>query len=210
MAKGWCNSHYKRWYRHGDPLAKTNRRAPDGATNEERLNYVGYALRTVKPELGPCWEWAGLTDKGGYGRVWDGERVQAAHRLAYTTWVGELPANIHACHHCDNRLCINPGHLFPGDDVENMADMVDKNRSDNGERRWSHKLTDAQVDEIRAAYNGERGQQARLAEKYGVAPSRISVIVRGLARTRATNWEAVRGDPGMGGVRSADVRGAQA
>lgn len=201
MAKGWCNAHYKRWYRHGDPLAEINRRAPDDSTPEQRLNYVGYTVEHRRPELTPCWIWAGLTDKGGYGRVWDGKRVQAAHRLAYTTWVGEISNTLHVCHRCDVRLCINPEHLFPGDDIANMADMVAKDRSDNGERRWSMKLTDQDVADIRAAYTGERGQQTRLAEQYGVVQSRISVIVRGLARTKTTNWEAVQDGSHVGGVR---------
>lgn len=205
MAKGWCNAHYKRWYRHGDPLAAINRRAPDGSTPEQRLNYVGYTERLVHAELGPCWEWNGLLDKGGYGRVWDGERVQAAHRLAYMTWIGPLSPSLHACHRCDNRICINPAHLFPGDDTTNMADMVTKNRSDNGERRWSHKLTDAQVDEIRAAYTGERGQQTRLAEQYGVRQSHINGIVRGRSRTKTTNWEALNDDAELGGACSTEV-----
>src|SRR5690349_23871335 len=102
FARGWCGVHYKRWYRHGDPLAEVNRRAPDGATLEERLRYVGWTARTVRPDLGPCWEWAGLRDPKGYGRVWDGERVAAAHRAAFLTWVGPLAAHENACHHCDN------------------------------------------------------------------------------------------------------------
>ena len=48
------------------------------------------------------------------------------------------------------------------------------------------KLTDADVAAIRAAYTGRRGEQARLAEAYGVRPSRIITLVRGLARTEPT------------------------
>lgn len=201
MARGWCGPHYKRWYRHGDPLAQVNRRAPDGSTPEQRLAYVGYTVEARRPNLTPCWIWSGLTDKGGYGRLWDGERVQAAHRLAYQLWVGEIAASENVCHQCDVRLCINPDHLFPGDDAANMADMVNKERSDNGERRWSHKLTDEQVQAIRSAYTGERGQQTRLAEQYGVRQSHIHAIVNGLTRVNATNWEAVRGDSVVDGVR---------
>ena len=191
MARGWCGTHYKRWYRHGDPLAEVNRRAPDGATPEQRLNSVGWATFNRRPHLTPCWEWSGLTDRAGYGRVFDGQRVAAAHRVAYATWVGPLADGVHVLHQCDNPPCINPDHLHTGDDAANMAEMVARKRSDNGERRWSSKLTDQDVADIRAAYTGERGQQARLAERYGVASSWISMIVRDLARTEETHWEAM-------------------
>lgn len=39
------------------------------------------------------------------------------------------------------------------------------------------KLTEEQVINIRKEYNGEWGQQVKLAKKYGVTPSNISVIV---------------------------------
>lgn len=187
MARGWCGPHYKRWYRHGDPLAPINRRAPRGASADERLRYVGWTVVQRRPGLTPCWEWKGLRDPAGYGRVWDGERVVAAHRLARATWATPLAEDEFGCHRCDNPPCIRPDHVFSGDEGSNAADMVTKRRSSNGERRPSAKLTDADIAAIRAAYTGARGQQARLAEAYGVVPSRISMIVRGLAWKRPTN-----------------------
>lgn len=205
QARGWCGPHYKRWYRHGDPLATINRRAPNGATLAERIEYVGYDVVQRRADLSPCWEWKGLTDKGGYGRLWDGERVRAAHRASYELWVGELPAELHACHHCDNRICINPEHLFPGDDDDNMADMVNKSRSANGERRPQHKLTDAQVAALRAEYTGSRGEQTALAAKYGIGQPMVSMLVNGKARNKETNWEALNRDAGLAGVRGSII-----
>lgn len=200
FARGWCCAHYKRWYRHGDPLAEVNRRAPDGATPEERLRYAGWTVVQRRDGLAPCWEWDGLTDRRGYGRVWDGTRVAAAHRLAYTTWTGPLAADTLIRHACDNPLCINPAHLAPGTDAQNSADMVARSRSANGERR-PHKLTDADVAAIRAAYTGAPGEQASLARAYRVAPSRISTIVRFVSRTEETHWEALEDDRHLVGAR---------
>lgn len=186
MARGWCRAHYKRWHRHGDPLATVNRRAPDGATADERLRYVGWTKRVVRAEIGACWEWDGLKDARGYGRVWDGSRAAGAHRLAFEAWVRPLGDAL-GCHRCDNPPCINPAHLYAGSNAVNMADMVARRRSDNGETRWSVKLSDADVAAIRAAYTGERGQQTRIAEQYGVSQSRISTIVRGKGRVALTH-----------------------
>ena len=194
FARGWCGSHYKRWYRYGDPLAEVNRRAPDGASLETRLCYVGWTERLVRPDLGPCWEWNGLLDRRGYGRVWDGTRVAAAHRASYETWAGPIGPDDLACHRCDNPPCVNPAHLFLGTDADNARDMVQKLRSCNGENRPQHKLTDVQVARLRASYTGARGEQAALARQYGVVPSYVSVLVRGLARTRRTNRKAAVDD----------------
>lgn len=179
--------HYKRWRRHGSPTAPVNRRAPDGATLEERLAYVGWTERDVNPDLGPCWEWNGLRDRAGYGRLWDGARVVAAHRAAIDAG---LSPDAFVCHRCDNPPCVNPSHLFVGDASTNAADMAAKRRVSHGERRWNVKLTDDDVAAIRDAYTGKRGEQARIAEVYGVSPSRISVIVRGIARTDRTKFNA--------------------
>lgn len=206
MARGWCSTHYKRWHRHGDPLAGVNRRAPDGATLLERLVYVGWDVVQHRDGMTPCHEWKGLRDRRGYGRVWDGERVMGAHRVAYATEYGPIADGVHVLHQCDNPPCMNREHLTTGDDVINMAEMVIRKRSDNGERRWSAKLTDADVSAIRAAYTGERGQQTRLAGQYGVSQSRISVIVRNLARTEDTHWKAVHSDRHLVGDRGVDVR----
>jgi hypothetical protein len=77
------------------------------------------------PELGPCWLWTGSTNRGGYGRVTvAGRSLPATHVawfLAYGTWIMH-----HACHHCDNPPCVNPGHLFDGDDAANQYDRVVK------------------------------------------------------------------------------------
>lgn len=189
MARGWCGPHYKRWYRHGDPLAQVNRRAPANATLTERLEYVGWDETPVREGMTPCWVWRGLRGHDGYGRLWDGTRVTGAHRLAFAAWRDSEIDGVFVLHACDNPPCINPDHLTKGDVQVNADEMVDRGRSANGERKPQHKLTDAQVAEIRERYTGAHGQQAALAREYGVQSSYISVLVRGLARVDPTHEE---------------------
>lgn len=189
LAKGWCNMHYKRWWRHGDPLAGVGRRCPDGATPMERLKYVGWTERRVRDYLDtPCWEWRGLLDRAGYGRVYDGDRVQAAHRYSYMTRVGPITPEEFILHKCDNPPCMNPDHLFVGDDISNTADKMSKKRQANGELTTLHKLSDRQVAEIRSSFTGRRGEQAALARKFKVSPGYISMLVRNLSRKEPTYW----------------------
>ena len=148
-----------------------------GATPDERLRHRGWTERLVRPDLGPCWEWAGGTHGNGYGKLYDGTRTVSAHRLAYETWVGPIPAGASICHRCDNPPCINPEHLVPGTTAENHADMRAK-----GRRTDPVRLTDNQVTAIRVAHTGARGDTTRLAVDYGVSVATVSLIVRGLHR----------------------------
>lgn len=192
FGRGWCQSHYARWRRHGDPLVRGNRACPAGASPEQRLRYVGWTVVQRRDGMSACWEWNGLLTDKGYGRVRDGNGVVVAHRLAFKTWIGPLGPDELACHRCDNPPCVNPDHLFAGSQGDNLADMIAKGRSRTGERNWNVKLTDTQVAEIRAAYLGIRGQQRELAEAYGVTRPYISKIVRGSRRRRPTNAPPVQ------------------
>ncbi len=75
-----------------------------------------------------CWLWQGDTSHG-YGRIWKGKRRYAAHRVAYELSIGPIPDGMFACHHCDNRLCVNPAHIFIGTQKDNMQDWTKKGKN---------------------------------------------------------------------------------
>ena len=134
-----------------------------------------------------CWEWNAYKDRVGYGTFRIAERHQMAHRVAYQLYVGEIPAGLCVCHHCDNPRCVNPAHLFLGTQADNMRDRENKGRGVfpglSGENHGSAKLTEAQVIEIRAKY-GEGARQVDLAKEFGVTQSIISMIVCGRVWTK--------------------------
>lgn len=74
-----------------------------------------------------CWEWLGWR-LDGYGRMrWRG-RVQGAHRVSWFLMYGEIPDGMLVLHHCDNRGCVNPDHLFLGTNQDNIDDRERKGR----------------------------------------------------------------------------------
>jgi hypothetical protein len=75
-----------------------------------------------------CWLWTGPPDAFGYGKISIRHRMLLAHRVQYEIRVGPIPAGLCILHHCDVPACVNPAHLFLGTRVDNIADMVSKNR----------------------------------------------------------------------------------
>jgi hypothetical protein len=74
-----------------------------------------------------CWTWKGSLDKHGYGVFFEknantGSKMKgyAAHRLVYEMLVGPIPKGLVIDHLCRNPSCVNPSHLEPVTQGENV------------------------------------------------------------------------------------------
>ena len=67
-----------------------------------------------EPNTG-CWLWLGPVDERGYGKI-NAQGYYLAHRLAYAETNGPIPEGLLVLHKCDVPSCINPDHLYVGDD----------------------------------------------------------------------------------------------
>jgi len=141
------------------------------------------------PESG-CWIWMGNTntERGEitYGRFSNGGKYWLAHRFSYHLFNGEIPEDKFVLHKCDVRCCVNPEHLFIGDQKDNMQDMINKGRFGkrnvpSGEKNTFAKLSNYQVQSIRALFSFG-AKLGELAEFYNVSKAQICRIVNNKSR----------------------------
>ncbi len=119
-----------------------------------------------------CWEWIGSKRPDGYGQFKMKGRVLKAHRCSWEFFVGDIPEDICVLHHCDNKGCVNPKHLFLGTSKDNQIDMMKKDKS---------ALAKLKISQVRRIKRGiTKGvSQSELAKRYNVDRTTISHIARG-------------------------------
>lgn len=83
-------------------------------------NHIRLILaRTVRSER-CCWIWQGETIESGYGRVRVGGKKQLVHRVVFEYFNGMIPEGLVIDHLCRTQLCVNPSHLEPVTQAENV------------------------------------------------------------------------------------------
>jgi hypothetical protein len=117
ITRGWCKSHYDRWYRHGDPLWQRSTPEERFWANVDRHGPDGFHSQTGE-NLGPCWLWT-AAPYDGYGRLKVDGGMVLTHRFSYDLQVGPIPDGLQLDHLCRVTLCVNPYHLEPVTHREN-------------------------------------------------------------------------------------------
>lgn len=112
-ARGLCDKHLSRVYRHGDPHHEARIIGDDVRRFWSKVNKDG-PLPAYNPDLGPCWLWLGHLDEHGYGRFDHDGRHGSAHRYSFKLANGTLPTDRHReelDHLCRDPACVRPTHL---------------------------------------------------------------------------------------------------
>ena len=135
--------------------------------------------------FGKCWIWIGCS-RCGYGIFKINNHQKLTHRYSYQIHVGEIPTNLCVLHRCDERLCVNPVHLFLGTRADNSRDMVEKERQARGGQLPQAILTENQVREIRIRRSQNNDSTSLLSKEFNVSTCQIRRII-----TR-TSWRHVK------------------
>lgn len=98
-ARGWCNLHYRRWERNGDPVMLERIADRDEAV-----------LSRLVPD-GDCLVWTLHTNDEGYGRFRLNNRMVLVHRYVWEKEYGPVPDGKWIDHRCHNPLCSKVTHL---------------------------------------------------------------------------------------------------
>lgn len=123
-----------------------------------------------------CWPWKASTFRTGYGKFTVRGKAEGAHRVAYHLRKGMIAVGLQVCHRCDNRLCVNPAHLFLGTAADNMADRDRKGRNARGAHHPSAKLREHVSGVLELAAQGV--SYRAIARQFGVSHSAIGQVVR--------------------------------
>jgi hypothetical protein len=141
------------------------------------------AKRIVKSDHG-CWLWQGALMPNGYGRMSFRMHNDYSHRHFFRFFIGEI-GNMHVLHRCDVRRCVNPDHLFLGTHIDNMRDMNSKGRrvacGFPGEHNPRAKLTDDQVDELRALFDSGASIRSLMA-RFGIGRTQTRYLAKRITR----------------------------
>jgi hypothetical protein len=169
----------------------------------ERLRWE--TIKDAEGDGSPCWIWLGTKNNLGYGSVCIGrengvQRLVGAHRFAWKLANGPIPEDMHVCHYCDHRACVNPAHLYLGTHGDHAAYMSKKghcmaqlypekvSRGDthylhlhpekrNGVLNSASRLTEEDVKEIRRLRQTGKPLQ-ELAHRFNVTFTNIDLICR--------------------------------
>lgn len=103
---------------HGGPA----RRAIPMPTDKPPEFFMDWLFKRIEPDPNSgCWLWTGKASKEGYGIMnRDGFSDIKAHRLSYWLYKGEIPHGMVIDHKCRTPACVNPDHLEPVTQAENV------------------------------------------------------------------------------------------
>ena len=121
------------------------------------------ALLTNTIQDGECLRWNKVKDKDGYGLSSIKGVKMPAHRAVMSFLTDVSGQNV--LHKCTNRDCINPTHLYLGDQKQNVQDQIDAGTFVRGSKNGKAKLDELSVEHIRKS----SFSISSLANHYGVS-----------------------------------------
>lgn len=124
---------------------------------------------------GECWTFMGAQDGWGYGKLFVSELGRAvfpkAHVVSWLLTHGSIPGTLDVCHSCNNKLCVNPDHLYAATRSINVQHAC-------RDGLQYTRLNDIEVASIRKLWEEGNHTQYQLADLFAVDQQIISRIIR--------------------------------
>ena len=140
------------------------------------MKWVDKTRPPVRDDLTPCWWWTGHCTGKGYGEFkWKGKNW-GTHRASWTLHNGEIPEGMHVLHHCDNRKCVNPEHLYLGTNQQNVDDREIRGRGLTGRPGRKPLFTIEQVNRMQELV-AHKVPQTKVAEMFGISQPSLWAII---------------------------------
>lgn len=131
-----------------------------------------------------CWNWLISKRRDGYGQFCIGTFRNSysfkAHRVSAFIHFGPIVDENHVCHTCDNPSCVNPAHLFLGDDAANIQDAARKKRLGVFVKPGNYKIRPIRCSfEMAAKIRSAEGTYTQIAERFGLNEAIVGRVRRG-------------------------------
>lgn len=146
-------------------------------------NLKSRLLSRIATSKSGCWEWQNSCTSYGYGILHVRGKPLMAHIASYGMFVGDVGGQC-VLHKCDNPKCINPEHLFLGNQADNNADKCRKGRQAWGSMIAQSKLSQEDVEQIRSMYIPRVVSLRQVANKFGISRQAVSQIINGQTWSR--------------------------
>lgn len=143
------------------------------------MRYIRDVMGT-KPEC-ECIIWKGYVQSGGYGQVYTKNGRMLVHRKTYMEVYGPIPPGMYVCHQCDNKLCINPKHLYLGNPKDNTQDAYIKNIIPKPNNKNIPRKRVLSKDDVLYIRNSKQTLKD-LSHTFKVSKATISMVRRGLRK----------------------------
>ena len=169
-ARGYCDTHYGRWKRHGDPLVVKYQ-------TPARDFYERYVIPFEGDE---CLIWPFNCGSNGYGYLKVGRKNCPVSRLVCEAANGPPPSpKYDAAHSCGrgHEGCVSRRHLSWKTRADNCADKLIHGTDNRGERHRYAKLTESDVREI-ISLKGKK-TQSEIGKQFGISFQQVSKIHSG-------------------------------
>jgi predicted DNA-binding protein YlxM (UPF0122 family) len=138
-----------------------------------------------------CWITDYKIDTNGRPRISLNSKQFILARVVYEVYKEDFSKNLFVCHTCDNPLCINPEHLYLGDNTEKALNQTRRNKQAKGSGISSSKLNEAQVAEIKELLIEEKLSLREIAEKFNVSATAIHFIKHGKSWTHVEGIDKI-------------------